>query len=130
MVTRSREETLARAAADALAEAKGKNIVLLDLSKVSSFADYFVIGTGESQVQMSALSRKVRETMIQNEAKSLNSSGSDSDSWILLDYGTVIIHIFSQKARNYYALEEFWGDAGIIHWTEEETAQHEVRAYP
>jgi len=104
-------EHLARSAAEALAEIKGIEILLLDLRHLSTFTDYFVIATAESHVQMKALADNVRRKMAEEGSKIHNSEGQDSKTWVLLDYSTVIVHIFSPAARDYYSLENLWGDA-------------------
>ncbi len=94
-----------------MAEVKGKEILLLDLRHLSTFTDYFVIATAESHVQMKAMADNVRQNMAQEGSKIHNSEGQDSKTWILLDYSTVVVHIFSPAARDYYCLENLWGDA-------------------
>lgn len=104
-------------AAEALADVKGKDIIILDLSHLSTFADYFVVATGDSHVHMKALADRVRVTMAQNGTHIGHSEGHESKTWILLDFGNVIIHVFSPAARNYYGLEQLWGDAKTVQWT-------------
>ncbi|MBD3265107.1 ribosome silencing factor [bacterium] len=114
------QDTIDRSAVEAarvLDEGKGRNIILLDLSPISAFADYFIIATGDSHVHMQALANQVRQTLSQTETKITSSEGRDSKTWILLDYGSIIIHIMSEQARNYYGLETLWGDAEEIDWT-------------
>ncbi len=94
-----------------MAEVKGKDILLLDLTHLSTFTDYFVIATAESHVQMKALADSVRSNMALEGSKIHNAEGQDSKTWILLDYSHVIVHIFSPAARDYYGLEHLWGDA-------------------
>lgn len=109
---------LAWEAANALSQVKGKDIILLDVTEVAMFADYFVVATGESRVQMRALADRVRETMAKYGKKIGHEEGRRSHSWILLDYENLIVHILSKRARAYYALEQVWGDARVIPWTE------------
>jgi ribosome-associated protein len=109
----------AHRAAEALAEVKGKEIVILDLSHLSTFTDFFVIATGDSHIHMQALANRVRETMARNGMRIGHSEGQESKTWILLDFCNVIVHIFSPSARAYYALEQLWGDAKSIEWAPE-----------
>ncbi len=109
----------ARFAAEALADVKGKEIVLMDLTHLSTFSDFFIIATGDSRVHMKALADRVREVMSQTGTRINHSEGHDSKTWILLDFSDVIVHIFSPSARKYYGLEQLWGDAKIIPWTPE-----------
>lgn len=104
----------AHRAAEALAEVKGKEIVILDVSRLSTFCDFFVIASGDSHVHMKALADRTRETMAQSGMRIGHSEGQDSKTWILLDFCNVIVHIFSPSARAYYALEQLWGDAKRI----------------
>jgi ribosome-associated protein len=104
----------AHCAAEALAEVKGKEIVILDLSHLSTFCDFFVIATGDSHIHMKALADRTRQTMAQSGMRIAHSEGQDSKTWVLLDFCNVIVHIFSPSARNYYALEQIWGDAKSI----------------
>jgi ribosome-associated protein len=89
----------------------------MDLSGISTFADYFVIATGESHVQMQAMADRVRQAIAKTGVKISTAEGKESKSWILLDYGSIIIHIMSPKAREYYGLQQLWGDAREIDWS-------------
>lgn len=100
--------------AEALAEVKGKEIVILDLTHLATFSDFFVIAAGDSHVHMKALADRVRQSMAQIGARIAHSEGQESKTWMLLDFGSVIVHIFSPAARDYYGLEQLWGDAKTI----------------
>ena len=78
---------------------------------MSSIADYFVIATGDGHVHIKALADKVRETLSKLNKKISHTEGFESKNWILLDYYSVVVHIFSKEARDYYGLENLWGDA-------------------
>ena len=110
---------LALEAAATLNGVKGLDIVVIDLSSVSSFADYFVIVTGDSQVHMNALATRIREMMAKKGQRIGHSEGRESNNWILLDYYSIIVHIFSKPARKYYVIEELWGDAKTVRWNSE-----------
>lgn len=114
----SREIVLA--AAGAMQEGKGEDILILDLSSLSDFADFFVIATGLSAVHMRALAGRVEEKLIQRGTQLSHVEGQESTSWILLDYLSVLVHIFSAESRDYYALERLWGDALVVNWESEE----------
>lgn len=109
---------IALQAANALAEVKGKDIIILDFAGKSSFTDYFVIATGDSPVHMQALANRVRNSISKAIAID-HTEGRESKNWVLLDYHTVIIHIFSRKAREYYAIDQLWGDAQVVSWSDE-----------
>ena len=120
-------QQLAFEAVQALSEVKGKEIRLLDLTEVASFADFFVLATGDSHVHMRALADRVRKAMTKRGKHIGHSEGRESKSWILLDYETLIIHILSRRAREYYALEQLWGDAKVIRWDENHTFAGDTR---
>ncbi len=100
----------ARAAAKALCERKGEDIRVIKIRDISSIADYFVIATGSSNTHVKSLADNV-EYRLDNEGVGVSHiEGYRSDSWILLDYVDVIVHVFSEEAREYYSLERLWED--------------------
>ncbi len=100
---------------DTLDEKKGSDILLLDLSGVCSFADLFVICTGASERTLKALSGEVqRRVNSHHKHKPYQIEGDPSSGWVLLDYGGVILHLFSDALRKYYALEELWGEGKVL----------------
>lgn len=100
---------------DSLYEKKAKNITLLDLTEQASFADYFLIGTADNERQLRALSDTVLEDAKQ-EGKVIagGREGMAENGWVLIDYGDLIIHLFSPEKRDYYNLEELWSDARVV----------------
>jgi ribosome-associated protein len=100
---------------DILDETKGQDIVILYLGEVCSFTDYFVICTGASERTLNALADAVK-TKIKKRHKlqAMKTEGDAQSGWILLDYGDVILHIFSKELRDYYRLEELWREGRII----------------
>ncbi len=93
-------------------EKKGFNIVALDLREVTSFAEFFVIASGANQRQVQAISDEINEQLKkQLQVRPIRIEGYNSAEWILLDYGDFIVHIFEQKAREFYDLERLWRDA-------------------
>jgi ribosome-associated protein len=105
---------LARKAVDAASEKQATNIVLLDIRERCSFADYFVICSGDSARQIRSISEDIGKTLKQEGVTAHHSEGSLESGWYLLDYSDVIVHIFGVKERDYYALEELWGDAKVV----------------
>ena len=104
----------ARYAAKALCERKGIDIKLIKISDISSIADYFVIAAGSSNTHVKSLADNV-EFRLDNEGISVSHiEGYRSDSWILLDYVDVVVHVFSEEAREYYNLERLWEDGEEI----------------
>jgi len=106
---------LARSLVDVLEEKKAEDIVLLDLQGHSMVADYFVICTGTSERQLDALVEAVSETTRKkHRLKSPRVEGHAVGGWLLLDYGSVIVHAFSPSQRRRYRLEELWSEGKII----------------
>lgn len=89
---------------------KAAGIIVLDLSEISSFTDYFVIMNGNSDKQNIAICHGVARALKKANFKPLSIEGLDKAEWVLMDYGSFIIHIFSEQAREYYSLEKLWGD--------------------
>jgi ribosome-associated protein len=108
-------EALVAVIVHGLQEKKGINIVSLDLRKTSSaFADFFVICHGGSARQVDALADSVEDEVRKAlQEKPAHREGNDEAEWVLLDYINVVVHIFSEEKRNFYQLEELWGD-GVI----------------
>ena len=103
---------VARVAAQAAYDKKAEDVVVLDLTELSDVCDYFVIATGSNRRLADAVIDEVEERV----AKSCNEhpfsiEGRDEGSWILMDYGSVLVHVFTPEARDYYRLEKLWGDA-------------------
>lgn len=106
---------LARAIVDTLEEKKGEDILLLDLTGVCSFTDLFVIGSARSDRTLKALSNEVQRRMkSERDTYPLQVEGEASSGWVLLDYGPVILHLFSPELRRYYALEELWEKGKVV----------------
>ena len=106
---------LAHSIVDTLEEKKGEDIVLLDLLGVCTFADYFIICTGTSDRMLRALSQDVQKRL-KTEGSMLpqNVEGDAHTGWILMDYGDVILHLFSPLRREFYQLEELWKDGKTL----------------
>lgn len=103
---------LALTIAQAADERKGGEIVILQVAEVSSLADYFVIVTGFSRAQVRAVAQSVEESVKQHwDRHPLRKEGQAESSWILLDYGEVIVHILMPQEREFYDLEAFWAHA-------------------
>lgn len=98
-------------AAKALDEKKGKDIGVIEVAELTTLADYFVIATGSSNTQINALCDSVEKAM-KEQADEMPSrrEGHRDGTWVLLDYGWVIVHVFSEEARDFYALERLWCD--------------------
>ena len=105
---------VALAVTKALDEKKGLNIKLLKIDKVSSLADYFLICTGTSNTHVKTLCDYAEYTLEQLGEPMLGREGHRGNTWELLDYGTIVIHVFTDEARKFYDLERLWADAEAV----------------
>ena len=101
---------VAYAVTKALDEKKGQNIKLLRIDEVSSLADYFLICTGTSNTHVKTLCDFAEYTLEQMGEKLISREGHRGNSWELLDYGSIVVHVFTEEARAFYALERLWAD--------------------
>lgn len=90
---------------------KALNPVVLDVSGICAFADYFVICAADNGTQLKAIADHVVEALDKQGVRNGHIEGQAGSGWILLDYGDVIIHVFLEEAREVYGLERLWGDA-------------------
>jgi len=97
--------------ANVAAENKGRDVLVLDLRKLTSFVDYFVIATGTSRRQIHAMADEIDRTMNLMGDRKIGIEGYAESRWVLLDYGDIVVHLFDDEARRYYDLENLWGDA-------------------
>lgn len=102
---------MAKIAAKALDDKKAKDIKLLRVEDLTVLADYFLIASGTSNTHVGALSEEVDYKMSQAGIEPNRIEGAQSRSWILLDYGALVVHVFYPEAREFYALERMWADA-------------------
>ena len=98
-------------------EVKGENITILDLRELeNTVCEYFIICDGTSNTQVNAISGSVQKIVGKNaQEKPWHVEGDNLSEWILVDYVHVVVHIFQKQVREFYALEELWGDAKITH---------------
>lgn len=106
-------EQLSKIIIEGMEEKKASDIVLMDLREVKgSVSDFFVICSGSSDTQIQAIAESVEEEVEKNADEApWRKEGFTNREWVLIDYVTVVVHIFSKEKRNFYALEELWGDA-------------------
>ncbi len=118
-VNPKRSLELALAAARTAAENGGTDLIVLDMSPHTAIFDYFVIATGSSRRQLHAMSEEI-DHCLEDEMndKRMNIDGYAESRWIVLDYGTVVIHLFEEEARENYALESLWADAKKVDLTD------------
>ena len=103
-----------RKALDVIEDKQGSDIVVLDISAISLLADYFVICTGETSRQLQAMVDDLIPAMKEQGRHSLGVEGNVDSGWILIDYGDVVVHLFSPKQRSYYALDKLWKEAKLV----------------
>lgn len=110
-------EQIARMAADAIHDKKGLDIELLDVGDLLAITDVFVIATGTSNIHVRALAEGVEEALSDAlSRKPFRREGMDQATWVLLDYGDVVVHLFQPDPREFYGLERLWADAPRIAW--------------
>ena len=105
---------IAFAVTKALDEKKGMDIKLLKIDQVSTLADYFLICTGTSNTHVRTLCDYAEYTLEQLGEPMLGREGHRGNSWELLDYGTIVVHVFTEEAREFYSLERLWADAETV----------------
>ncbi|MCA1630795.1 MAG: ribosome silencing factor [Acidobacteria bacterium] len=93
---------------------KAFDLVLLDVSEVASFTEYFLIATGTNPKQVQAISDEVVERLKKDGRRPARVEGYRGAEWVLLDYGDFVFHVFEEKARRFYDLERLWRDAGRV----------------
>lgn len=111
---------LAKQTAQLLDSKKAENISVIKIDAISSLADYFVIATGRGSTHVRSLSDELEEKLKEQGVVPARIEGYRSDSWILLDYSQVVVHIFTQEARDFYDLDRLWADGTKVKWQEEQ----------
>lgn len=101
---------MAKIAYEAFDEKKGEAIKVIDISQISVVADYFVITNGTSDSQVKALVENVQEKLARAGYHPKQTEGNRSGTWVLLDYGDIIVHVFDKENRSFYNLERIWSD--------------------
>lgn len=110
----------------AIADKKGVQIRILHVSELTSIADYFVLSTVRNQKQAQAAAEEVEEKMEEAGERPLRHEGLREGDWVLLDFGNIIVHIFTDEERRRYELDHLWGEAPVTEYHELETeASHE-----
>lgn len=110
---------MATLAVETLDAKKGRDIMLIDVSEKSSFADYLVLATGGSNRQVAALTDDVEDAFAKEGILPKSIDGKNGTGWVLMDLGDIIVNIFNEDTRNKYSIEKVWGDCPITIFTEE-----------
>lgn len=107
---------LANRIVEIIVDKQGEDVLVLDLQEVTTFTDYFVICSGTSQRQLTALAGAISEALKQGEERvtPYHIEGEAEGGWVLMDYNSVIVHLFSPEKRDYYDLEGFWQNARVV----------------
>ena len=92
---------------------KGYDVILMDLQKLATFADYFIICSADSDTQVKAIADEIDKSLRDEGIKCWHKEGYQALRWVLLDYVDVVVHIFKKDVRDYYSLERLWGDAPV-----------------
>jgi ribosome-associated protein len=100
-----------RQAVFAADDRKAVDLKVLHLEKVTDFTDYFMICSGTSERQVQAIADAVQEKLREHRVRPLHVEGYNRAQWVLIDYGDLVVHVFQEEQRRYYALERLWGDA-------------------
>jgi ribosome-associated protein len=100
--------------ADIISDTPAQDTVVLDIHELSPFADYFVITAGANERQLRAITRTVSEKMHEAGIRPTRTEGGAMSGWIVLDFGDVLVHIFSEEQREFYRLEDLWAEAPTL----------------
>ena len=118
MSTVSTEKMMAQIACKAIDDKKGQDIKVIDIHNVSVIADYFVIASGTNSNQVQAIVDNVEEQLGRAGFEAKQNEGNRNSSWILMDYGDVIVHVFDEENRLFYDLERIWRDGKVLEMDE------------
>lgn len=99
---------------NALEDKKAEEIQLIDISEVSTIADYFVITNGTNMSQIQALADHVQENLAMNGIHPRSVEGYNTANWILMDYNDILVHVFDKESRGFYDLERIWRDGNVV----------------
>ncbi len=105
---------LAKIAIEAMEDKKAIDIKIIDIEKISTLADYFIIASGSNRNQVQAMADEVDEKMSRAGYEPKNIEGYRNANWILMDYGDLVIHIFDEENRLFYDLERIWRDGNLV----------------
>lgn len=108
----------AKNAARLLDEKKAEHISVIKIDDISSLADYFVIATGRGSTHVRSLADEVEEKLKQQGVEPVRIEGYRSDNWVLMDYQSVVVHVFTGEARDFYDLDRLWADGTKVEWQE------------
>ena len=111
-----------RLAVEAAQDKQAENITVLNLAGAGAFAEYFLVCSGRSQPQIKAIAEAVEERLDRAGMHLVHREGKSNAEWVLLDYGSLVVHVFSERAREYYDLERLWRNAERIDFPDSDRA--------
>jgi len=109
--------------ADIAEDIKAENVMVLEVIKLTTIADFFVICSGSNEKQVDAIAREIEEEMSQDDFEPYRVAGRNQSRWKLLDYEDVIVHVFHEEERRFYELERLWADAERVLEEAEEASE-------
>jgi ribosome-associated protein len=95
---------------------RGRDTIVLDLTRITPICDYFVITTGTNRRQIHAIANEVNRVLKEGGSRRMGREGYDESSWVVQDYGDVVLHVFTPETREIYDLENLWADAPRVPW--------------
>ena len=107
-------EAVVRVAAHAALDKKAIDLAVLDLQGLSTIADFFLVCSARSTTQAETIAEAVRGALRTDGVRPRHNEGSAESGWLLLDYGDVVVHVFLEETRGFYALDRLWGDAPLV----------------
>jgi ribosome-associated protein len=105
---------LARRIVDLASDKKASDIVLLEIGGLTTMADYFVIASGQSERQLGAIADGIIEALREEGTRPIGREGSANAHWLLIDFGSVVVHVMAPPEREFYQLERLWSDAPLL----------------
>jgi ribosome-associated protein len=105
---------MAKAAVKAAAENRGQDITVIDLTGVTSLFDFFILISGGSRRQLGAIADEIERGLKTIGEKKLSISGLEEGRWVVMDYGSIVIHLFDEETRSFYNLENLWADGKLV----------------
>jgi len=106
-----KDDKLVQIIADACLDEKAQDVLILHVSDLTVIADYFIIASGKSTIQVKSIVDYVEAMLAEFDISPIRREGHQEGVWVVLDYGSIILHVFRDKEREYYGLENLWGDA-------------------
>ncbi len=119
--------TLAKKTAKFALSKKAYDVVILDVRKLTSTADFFVICSADSDTQVRAIADAVEEESEKLGSPAWHTEGMHASTWVILDYVDVVVHVFHRESRSFYNLERLWGDAKVMHVEDEIPVEHPTK---